>query len=103
MVVVLQTAEELIVGFLGALSGDSDQDDKWKIHLKVNGKPVEFNIYTGADITRRHSKSTFDSSPNRTKLHPSKIALFGPGGKLQYARQFTTAMTHCNKKYELNL
>lgn len=54
MVVVLQTAEVLIVGFLGALSSDSDQDDKWKVHLKVNGKPVEFNIYTGADATRHH-------------------------------------------------
>lgn len=54
MVVVLQTAEVLIVGFLGALSGDSDQDDKLKVHLKVNGKPVEFNIYTGEDATRHH-------------------------------------------------
>ena len=57
-----------------------------------------FKIHTGADITAI-SKSSFDSLPNEPKLHPSKIALFSPGGKLQCARQFTTAVTHCNKKY----
>ena len=37
---------------------------------------------------------SFDSLPNEPKLHPSKIALFSPGGKLQCAGQFTTAATH---------
>ena len=46
--------------FLGALSGDSDQNVKWKVHLQVNCKPVEF-------ITAI-SKSTFDSLPNKPKL-----------------------------------
>ena len=36
-------------------------------------------------------------------LHPSKIDLFGPGGRLQYAGQFKTAVTHCNKKYEVGI
>ena len=61
-----------------------------------------FKIDTGADITAI-SKSTFDSLPNQPKLHPAKIALFSPGGKLQCAGQFTIAVTHCNKKYQLNL
>ena len=88
--------------FLGSLSGDSDQDDKWKVQLKVSGKPVVFTIDTGVDITAI-SKSTFDSLPNQPTLHPSKIALFSPGGKLQCAGQFTTAVTHCNKKYEVDI
>ena len=88
--------------FLWALSSDLDQDDKWKVQLKVSGKLLVFKIDTGADITAI-SKSTFDSLPNQPKLHPAKIALFSPGGKLQCAGQFTTAVTHCNKKYQLNV
>ena len=49
--------------FLGSLSGDSDQDDKWKVQLNVSGKPVMFKIDTGGDITTS-SKSIFDSLPN---------------------------------------
>ena len=88
--------------FLGALSSDSQQDDKWKVQLKVSGKPVVFKIDMGADITAM-SKMTFDSLPYQPKLHPSSIALFSPGGKLQCAGQFTTAVTHCNKKYEVDI
>ena len=89
--------------FLGALSSDSDQDDQWKVQLKVSGKPVVFKlINTAADITAIR-KSTLDSLPNQPKLHPSNIALFSPGGKLQCAGQFTTAVAHCNKKYQLNV
>ena len=29
--------------FLGVLSSDLHQDDKWKVQLKVSGKPVVFN------------------------------------------------------------
>ena len=56
----------------------------------------------GADITAM-SKTTFDSLPYQPKLHPSSIALFSPGGKLRYAGQFTTAVTHCNKEYEVDI
>ena len=35
--------------FLGALSSDSDQDDKEKVQLKISRKPVVFKIHTGAD------------------------------------------------------
>ena len=88
--------------FLRVLSSDLHQDDKWKVQLKVSGKPVVFKIDTGADITAI-SKSTFDNLPNQPKLHTSKIALFSPGGKLQRAGQFTTTVTHCNKKYQRNV
>ena len=60
--------------FLGALSDDSLEDNKWRVQLKVSGKPVVFKIDTGADITAM-SKSTFDSLPNQPKLHPSRIGL----------------------------
>ena len=47
--------------FLGALSSDSDQDDQWKVQLKVSGKPVVFKlINTAADITAIR-KSILDS------------------------------------------
>ena len=58
---------------LGVLSSDLHQDDKWKVQLKVSGKPVVFKIDTGADIAAI-SKSTLDSLPNQPKLHASKIA-----------------------------
>ena len=50
--------------FLGALSGDSLEDTKWRVQLKVSGRPVVFKIYTGADITAM-SKSTFDIYENK--------------------------------------
>ena len=53
--------------FLGALSGDSHQNDKWKVQLKVSGKPVVLKIDTDTDITAI-SKSTFDSLPNQPKF-----------------------------------
>ena len=46
--------------FLGALSGDSLEYNKKRVQLKVSGKPVDFKIKKGADITAM-SKSTFDS------------------------------------------
>ena len=49
------------------------------------------------------SKTTFDSLPYRPNLHPFSIALFSPGGKLQCAGQFKTAVTHCNKEYEVDI
>ena len=88
--------------FLGALSGDSLEDSTWRVQLKVSGKPIVFKIDTGADITAM-SKSTFDSLPNQPKLHPSRIARFSPGGKLQCAGQFTTTVTCCNKNYEVDI
>ena len=88
--------------FLGALSGDSLEDTTWRVQLKVSGKPVVFKIDTGADITAI-SKSTFESLPNQPKLHPSRKALFSPGGKLQCAGQFTTTVTCCNKNYEVDI
>ena len=53
--------------FLGALSSDSQQDNKWKVQLKVSGKPIVFKIDTGADITAM-SKTTFDSLPIPTQV-----------------------------------
>ena len=46
-------------------------------------------------------KSTFDTLPNQSMLHLFKIDLFSPGGRLQCAGQFKTAVTPCNKKYEV--
>ena len=88
--------------FLGALSGDSLADNRWRVQLKVSGKPVVFKIDTGADITAM-SKSTFDSLPNQPKLHPSRISHFSSGGELQCAGQFTTTVTCCNKNYEVDI
>ena len=88
--------------FLGALSDDSHQDDKRKVQLKVSGRPVTFQIHTGADISAI-SKSTFNNLPHQPKLHPSKIALFSPGGELQCTGQFTTNVTHRNKSYEVDI
>ena len=59
-----------------------------------------FKVDTGADITAIW-KSTFDTLLNQSMLHPSMIDLFSPGGRLQCAGKFKTAVTHCNKKYEV--
>ena len=73
--------------FLGALSGDSDKTVKWKVHLQVNSKPVEFKIDTGAHTTAI-SKSTFDSLPNNPKLRKSN--------PFQSRRQVTVCWTVYN-------
>ena len=88
--------------FFDALSGYSLEDNKCRVQLKVSGKPVVFKIDTGADKAAM-SKSTFDSLPNQPKLHPSRIALFSPGGDSQCAGQFTTTVTYFNKKYEVEI
>ena len=88
--------------FLGALSRDSQQDNKCKVQLKVSGKLVVFKIDTGAGIPAM-SKKTFDRFLYQPKLHPSSTALFSPGDKLPFAGQFTTAVNHWNKKYEADI
>ena len=70
------------------------------VNGKFNSRSVVFKIDTGADITAI-SKSTFDTFPNQSMLHPFKIDLLSPGGRLQSAGQFKTAVTHCNKNYEV--
>lgn len=55
---------------------------------------------TGTDITAI-SKSTSDSLPSQARLTPTKIAHLSLGGKLQCNGQFTTALTHSDKRYEV--
>lgn len=72
----------------------------WMVNGRFSSGSVALRIDTGADITTI-SKSTSHTLPNPSMLHPSKIDLFSPGGRLQCAGQFKTAVTHCNKKYEV--
>ena len=67
------------------------------VNGRFSSRSVEFKIDTGTDITVI-SKSTFDTLTIQSLLHPFKIDLFSPGGRLQRAGQFKTAVTHCNKK-----
>ena len=53
--------------FLGALSGDSDQHDKWKVQLTVSVNQIQVQ-------STAISKSTFDSLLNQARLTPTKIA-----------------------------
>ena len=46
---------------------------------------------------------SFDSLPNQPRLHPSRIALFSPGGEVQCEGQFTTTVTCCNKNHEVDI
>ena len=72
----------------------------WMVNGRLSSGSVAFKIDTGADITAI-LKSTFHTLPNQSMLHPSKIDLLSPGGRLQCAGQFKTAVTHCDKKYEV--
>ena len=81
--------------FLGALSGDSDQNDKWKVQLKLSGRPVVVKIDTGADITAI-SKSTFDSLPNQPKLHPSKVMHWAVYNSSETLQQEVPSQSFCN-------
>ena len=61
--------------FLGAV-WDTEHHNPWITSLLVNGKPVEFKIDTGADVTVM-PKRVFDSLPGDT-LKPAKKILCGP-------------------------
>ena len=61
--------------FLGAV-WDTERHNPWITTLLVYGKPVEFKIDTGADVTVM-PKRVFDSLPGDT-LKPAKKILCGP-------------------------
>ena len=71
------------------------------VNGRFSSRSVVLKIDTGADINAI-SKSTFDTLPTQSMLHPFKTDLFIPGGRLQSAEQFKTVVTHCNKKYEVH-
>ena len=66
------------------------------VNGRFSSRSVVLKIDTGADINAI-SKSTFDSFPTQSMLHPFKTDLFIPGGRLQSTEQFKTVVTHCNK------
>ena len=73
-------------------------------HIHVEGKQKERrSLREGYAGIPAMSKKTFDSFLYQPKLHPSSIALFSPEDKLQCVGQFTTAVNHCNKKYEVDI
>ena len=67
--------------FMGSVQdSESTMINPWAVTLLVNGKPLEFKIDTGADVTVI-PKSVFDSVPG-AQLRPAKKILSGPSNKI---------------------
>ena len=84
--------------FMGAVQ-DSEHTDPWMITLSVNGKPVEFKIDTGADVSVI-PHSVFKNLPT-TNLKPAQKVLSGPSHKLLPVKgQFVATLKNHDKEVE---
>ena len=84
--------------FLGSVSEDRDQEDKWFTDLLINGVTVHFRIDTGADITVV-TEHKYQSLPQRPLLCKTKAAFSSPGGELVCKGKFLTNCARNGQKY----
>ena len=84
--------------FLGSVSEDRDQEDKWFTDLLINGVTVHFRIDTGADITVV-TEHKYQSLPQRPLLCKTKAAFSSPGGELVCKGKFLTECARNGRKY----
>ena len=86
---VTRTSEETSQHFfLGAIKSGTSEEEPWSITLRINQKPVQFKIDTGADISVM-SELTYQALPKCPELQPSNAILSSPGGKLNCKGRFT--------------
>ena len=71
-------------------SGNSDQ---WIVNLQLNGKPGQFKIHTGADMTAV-SETTFKKLDGVTLRQTNKSLCGLDKHKLQVCGQFTGTLTY---------
>ncbi len=78
------------IAFMGAVQ-DSESTNPWVITVSVNGKPLEFTIDTGADVTVI-PQEVFQSIPGAS-LRPAQKVLSGPSHTtLPVKGQFTASL-----------
>lgn len=87
--------------FLGAVTGCKDDDESWKVNLKLCDKAVTFKIDTGA-YTSVITKRTFHQLNFPEQLEKADH-LFGPGGRLQCFGKFNANTSYKNKHYSFPL
>ena len=86
-----KTPPEKEAAFLGVLTGQEYPGSPWSVKLSLNGKPMRFEIDTGAEVTVIPPKTHQDiGSPT---LYPSTKILRGPSNKpLAVRGQFTAKL-----------
>ena len=92
------TADNALLGHLSERPSKSP----WSVTLSLNGKPTQFEIDTGAEVTVISPQTHKDiGSP---KLHPPQRILRGPSNrKLQVKGQFTGKLCRGKKEVEQQL
>ena len=85
--------DEAFMGMVQQSKGSSP----WSITLSVNGKPVEFKIDTGADVTVI-PKSVFKKIPDVTLKSPTKTLSGTSCRTLQVKGQFTANLNYQDKE-----
>ncbi len=92
---VSEVEQEEQDAFMGSVQ--EPERNPWTVTLLVNGKPLEFKIDTGADVTVL-PKDAFDSIPG-TQLTPVKKTLSGPSHQILPVKgQFTATLTKGDKE-----
>lgn len=86
--------------FLGTVTGEDNNNDKWFQDLHINGTNVKFRIDTGADITVM-SEHTYRCLPRRPVLKNTKAVFTSPGGELSCKGKFLTDCERRGNKYSL--
>ena len=85
--------DEAFMGMVQQSKGSSP----WSITLSVNGKPVEFKIDTGADVTVI-PKSVFKKIPDVSLKSPTKTLSGASCRTLQVKGQFTANLNYQDKE-----
>ena len=94
-----KTPPEKEEAFLGVLTGQEYPGSPWSVKLSLNGKPMRFEIDTGAEVTVIPPKTHQDiGSPT---LYPSTKILRGPSNKpLAVRGQFTAKLRKGKQEVE---
>jgi len=93
----VQQEEQAFMGLVQ--NSESTMINPWAVTLFVNGKPLEFKINTGADVTVI-PKSVFDSVPG-AQLRPAKKTLSGPSHKILPVKgQFVATLKYGDREVE---
>ena len=94
-----KTPPEKEEAFLVVLTGQEYPGSPWSVKLSLNGKPMRFEIDTGAEVTVIPPKTHRDiGSPT---LYPSTKILRGPSNKpLAVRGQFTAKLRKGKQEVE---
>lgn len=72
---------EMETVFLVSVQSESETTPSWRVHLKIEGKVLNFQIDSGADAAVI-SEVSYNSLENKPELCKTNVILSNPGGVL---------------------